>query len=189
MLSQLVTPSSRPCHARVTPSWRGVTVVVWNAWHYSMYTKSLSGLLCCSCATGKQADCRATRGPGRAGKHTYSRKSSSFKLESNEYLLRQPPSFCNAKKDMLLIFQMRYLTPSYSQKRRFKLNRKQGNNFRRIFGRSRPPPPPTRPTSGVNRTNIYLDNPQVSLMPRKVCFQSFKWDTSHLSTLKDDNLN
>ena len=156
-----------------------------------MFTKSLSRLLCSSCATDKQTDwcCREQPPPPRAGKHTYSRKSSSFKLESNEYLLRQPPSFCNAKKDMLLIFQMRYLLPSYSQKRRFKLNRKQGNNFRRIFGRSRPPPLPTRPTSGVNRTNIYLGNPQVSLMPRKVCFQSFKWDTSHLSTLKDDNLN
>ena len=141
-----------------------------------MFTKSLSRLLCSLCATDEQTDwcCREQPPPPRAGKHTYSRKSSSFKLESNEYLLRQPPSFCNAKKDMLLIFQMRYLSPSYSQKRQFKLKRKQGNNFRRIFGRSRPPPPQTRPCLGVNRTKIYLDNHQVSLMTRKVCSQSLK---------------
>ena len=130
-------PSSRPPrHALVTPSREGVTV--WNAWHYYMYTKSLSGLLCCSCATGKQADCRATRGPGRAGKHTPAAKSSSFKLKSNENLFRQAPSFCNAKKGLLPGFKMRYLPRSYSQNWRFKLKMNQGNNFRALFNRSPP---------------------------------------------------
>ena len=131
----LVTPpSSRARHALVTPFREGVTV--WNAWHYYMYTKSLSGLLCCSCATGKQADCRATRGPGRAGKHTFSVKSSSFKLKSNENLLRQPQSFGNAKKGLLPGFKMRYLPIFYSQNWWFKLRRKQENNFCHISVRS-----------------------------------------------------
>ena len=122
----LVTRSSRPRHAlpRGRDSLKCMTLL------------SLSGLLCCSCATGKQADCRATRGPGRAGKHTFSVKSSSFKLELNKYLNRQPPSFCNAKKGLLPSFKMRYLPTSYSQNWQFKLKRKEGNNFRRIFDRS-----------------------------------------------------